>query len=314
MTRDPYFEIAEVVKCLEHDPPLAGSILRLVNSSHFGLAHQVSSIQQAVAYLGRRALRLAVISFGLVKNLTSDAPGELYSLYWRRSLTMACAARLCAKRIDVDADEAFTAGLLADLGMLVLAQVHADEYVRLANDHPDPEELVEAERACYGYDHAAVTARLLKKWHLPEELIEATSDHHRLQRSGSPLTQLVYVSHVFAEILWTPAGGHMKAFQALLAELFEIDIDGLLDLALDCQQAVNESAEIFQVKLAGEIDVDAVQDEARRQFESAAIMATLDLDSLEAAFEDHSAYPPREHGDPPARVVPEAFKPPTQGS
>jgi HD-like signal output (HDOD) protein len=291
ITRDPDFEIREVVTCLEHDPPLAGSILRLVNSSHFGLAHQVSSVQQAVAYLGRRALRLAVISFGMVKNLTSNAPGQLYGLYWKRSLTMACAARLCAQHIEADADEAFTGGLLADLGMLVLAQVHAEEYVRVAIDNADSDKLVESEQEYFGFDHAAVTARLLEQWQLPDELIEATASHHRWQRSGPPLTLLIYLSHLFSEILWTPMSPHMQAFQSLLAEQFDCDIDTLVDLALGCQQAVRESAEIFQVQLSGEIDIDAVQREARRQFESAALEATLDLDSLEAIFEDHSTGP-----------------------
>jgi HD-like signal output (HDOD) protein len=280
--RDPEFDIDEIVKCLEHDPALASSILRLVNSSYYGLAQSVSSIQQAVVYLGPRALRLTVISFGIVKNLTRNAPGRLYSLYWRRSLTMACAARLCAKRSKADGDEAFVAGLLADLGMLLLAQAHTGEYVRLAIANQELGKLIEVEQSCYGFDHADVTARLLERWQLPEEIAQATANHHQLHRYGKPLTQLVYLANLFAEVLWTPRSPHMQALKILLSESIGCDTDALIDLALRCRQAVNESARFFRVHLAGTIDVDAVQRESRRQFETAAIDATLDLDSLEA--------------------------------
>jgi len=256
-----------------------------VNSSFFGLGHRVSSIRQAVVFLGRRAIRLAAISFGMVKSLTRDTPAQLYARYWKRSLTMACAARLCAPRIDADAEEAFAGGLLADIGMLVLAQVHGGGYVSLAIANEDTDALIGAEQDRYGFDHAAVTARLLEQWQLPEPLVEAAASHHRPHVSGPPLALLIHAANLFAEVLWTPGSPCMQSLQWVLAERFDSHVDDLVDLALATKQAVQESAAIFQVELAEQIDVDAVQREARRQFESTAIEATLDLDSLESVMD-----------------------------
>lgn len=96
---------------------------RIPNSdSLFGLANKVSGVQHAVTYLGRRTLRIAVLSFGLVDCLMEATPAVLFEVYWRRALTMACAARLCAKGVNEDEDTAYCAGLFADLGVLVFAQ------------------------------------------------------------------------------------------------------------------------------------------------------------------------------------------------
>ncbi len=285
ITSIPDFAIKDVVRCLEHDPALAGSILRLVNSAHFGLGRQVSSIQQAVAFLGRRSLRLAVISFGIVQHLTRDMPKQLYDLYWRQSLTMASAARLCAQRIRTDADEAFTVGLMADLGMLLFAQVHGMEYVKLAMAATNSEDLISSERERFGYDHAAVTARLLDRWHLPDEIVQAAHGHHRLHDQPSLLSQVACVANLFAEALWTPESPHMQLLKEMLADEFDCGVDDLLDLALACRSAVIESTEIFQVQLVGDIDIEAVQLEARRLFEDVALEAAVDLDSVESMAE-----------------------------
>ena len=128
--QDENFETCQLVHCLEADPALASSVLRLVNSSYFGLARNVASLQHAVTYLGSRSLRLAVLSFGLLKQLAEDTPAQVYQDYWRRSLTMASvASRLAANNPELAADEAYSAGLLSDVGMLLLAQLETKSYV-----------------------------------------------------------------------------------------------------------------------------------------------------------------------------------------
>ncbi len=292
ITRSPAFEIGDVVDCLQRDPALAGSILRLVNSARFGLLYKVAGIRQAVSYLGSRVLRLTALSFGLVRHLTRNQPGRLYEFYWKRSLTMACAARLCAKRIGEDQDEAFTAGLLSDLGMLVLAQFHGNHYADMAVAVDDSEQLVSAEQEQFGFDHATVTARLLQKWDLPSAIVEATGEHHQHSHSAAPLTRLLRVASLLTDALWSPQSARMQVLTELLADEFDCDMDDLIDLALACRSDVREAEDIFGVRLSSDIDIDMVQSEARRQLETATLDAMLELDVFDAMAADYSLESP----------------------
>lgn len=150
--RDEEFDTRHLVQCLESDPALAASVLRLVNSAYFGLARHIGSLRDAVTYLGSRSLRLAVLSFGLLKQLVTDAPAQLYQDYWRRSLTMAAvSARLADFKPELPSDEAYCAGLLSDIGMLVLAQLETKSYINLYQRVGHFRLLVESEEELYGF-------------------------------------------------------------------------------------------------------------------------------------------------------------------
>src|SRR5690606_5979183 len=116
---------------IEHDPALAGKILRVVNSSLFGLSQQVSDLNQALALLGTKPLKLLVLGFSLPERLQCDVAGDVLTWYWKRTLTRAVAARELAEQAKIPGDEAFIAGLLEDLGLLVLVQELGQPYVEL---------------------------------------------------------------------------------------------------------------------------------------------------------------------------------------
>lgn len=288
LTSDPYFEVPEIVDCLEKDPALAASILRLINSSHFGLSNKVSSIQFAVTYLGRHSLRLAVLSFGLVDGLMRAAPATLFDDYWRRALTMALASRLCFEQDGGQQDVAFSAGLFADLGVLVFAQTDPKGYTSAYLRHDHHGQLVRIEREMFGFDHAAVSARLLARWAFPPELTEAVANHQCESAEGGRLGLAVFAASLLAEVLWVPERPHMAQLQRVLQNHFQRDVDGLISLALDCKSAFAECAALFQVNVpAGDVDAQSLRREAQRQFELAAIDVSLELDTLEAIVEDH---------------------------
>lgn len=294
ITGSPAFRTEDVVECLRNDPALTGAILRLVNSSRFGLRYRITSLRQAVSYLGSRVLRLMALGFGLVQHLTENRPGELYQLYWKRSLTMAGAARICAERIGEDADEAFTAGLLSDIGMLVLAQSSGHDYANMALTAANSESLIEAEQQQFGFDHAEVTARLLRTWNLPSSFVEAAELHHRSDGCYEPLTQIVRASSLLADALWWPQSTRMESLTNLLAEEFDCDVDDLIDLALACQGAVQEAAEVFGVRLPAEIDIALVESEARSQLQMITLDAMFELDGVDSAADLPHGPPPSE--------------------
>ncbi|MCA9229782.1 MAG: HDOD domain-containing protein [Planctomycetales bacterium] len=284
LTKDPDFEMSDVARCLDNDPALAASILRLVNSSYYGLSQPVTSLPHAVTYLGRGPLRLAVLSFGLVKTFVTGAPAQLHQMYWKRSLTMASAARKCAEMSDDLAshpDSAFAAGLLADLGMLVLAQLETERYLELAEEPDHTIQLVKKEREEFGFDHLLVGQRLLLKWDLPSPLIEAVASHHTYLPISPSLNHILLAANLLTEVLWNPASDYMPLLQQVLIRRMGLGVDDLITLALATQTAMAESMEIFGVRLDGEIDLEAVEQQAREQFEQAALDSEDYLGGLE---------------------------------
>lgn len=272
--RQEDYEMADLAECLENDPALTASILRLVNSSYYGAAQPITSLSHALNYLGRRSVRLAVLSFGLVKMLVSGAPARLHQEYWRRSLTMGAAARRCAMLSSdhkVNPDTAFATGLLADIGILALAQMHTKEYLEIAQDPDHTTRHVQLEREAFGFDHMAVGGRLLHKWRLPEDMVEAVTNHHIYLPMSEELNHHLLISTLLTDVLWNPASHYMQPLRYILQSRFQMGVDDLITLADETKKSVRESMVIFGVNLKVAIDVDAIEEEAREQFAQAAI-------------------------------------------
>ncbi len=287
LLKDPEFQVSDVERHLAADPALAASILRLVNSSYFAFSDPITSLRQAVTLIGTRSLRLAVLSFGLVDRLTQGAPAEVCGDFWRRALTMAVAAsRLCAAQEEVPPDEVYSAGLLADLGVLVFAQADTDRYIPLYAQRGHQRGLVEAEQRHFGFDHGALGARLLCQWNLPESLTHAVAHHYDACAAGGLLDRAVVAGDMMADVLWTPKTPRLPVARRFLESQFDLDLDAFISLASACQGDVTNSAELFEVELAGGIDCRTLRLQALRRHRAAAMETALDFDSL-TAIQDH---------------------------
>lgn len=281
--QDEDFETYELVQCLESDPALATSVLRLVNSSFYGLARNVSSLQHAITYLGSRSLRLAVLSFGLLEQLIRDTPAQLYEDFWQRSLTMAAvASRLAPRRREVSSDEAYSAGLLADIGLLLFAQVETARYVKLYARTGHGGLLPESERERFGFDHGQLGARLLSRWNLPDRLTRAVATHHDRPDPQDDLALTTHIASLMADALWIPDAPQVKAARQLLESEFGMDLDDFITLAVDCKEIIRDNADMYRVTLSQEIDCEALLNQARQQYMEEAMEAAIDWDSLAA--------------------------------
>jgi HD-like signal output (HDOD) protein len=284
--QDPDFDVVQVERLLDADPALATAVLRLVNSSAFGLRNKVGSLRQAIAFLGARSLRLVALSFGLVSRLTKGAPAAVCADYWRRALTIAAgAARLGAADRTARRDEAYSAGLLADLGVLVLTQVETARYAPLYQQHVHGPELVAAEEEKFGAGHPQVGERLLRRWNLPEAITDAVAQHHDAHHEPDSLCRLVYAGDLLADALWTPQTPRIGEIQKFFRAEFEIDLDGFIALAVECKRDILAQAEIFCVDLQGSIDCDAIRAHALRQYKAEALEVALDWDSTTSVLE-----------------------------
>jgi HD-like signal output (HDOD) protein len=294
LTRDIDYDIRDVVECMQHDPALVAKVLRTVNSVHFASLCKVASLQHAVTLLGHRSLRLVAMTFGLIEGLTRGAAARVTRDFWRRALTMATVARrLSIGPAGIDPSEAYSAGLLADIGVLVLAQAEPTEYAELYRHFRHGTELVDVERQRYGCGHPAVGAALLERWCAPGELVTTVERHHAQPAERSSLETIVQTADLVADVVWTAASPHVLAAQRQLERTHDYNIDQFIDLCRACQKDVQAESDAFGVTLEQGVDCEKLLDQARLQYSHAALESALELDSLTALVEDHSAGQPR---------------------
>ena len=180
LVEDPDASLRDITVVVESDPALAGRVLRLANSAYMGLATQVESIDHGVSVLGMNQIHdmaLATSAVGSLSNLRAD----LINIYdfWRMSVYCA----VCARRFAVFAylptpQRLFLAGLLHNIGNLVLAHVLPDEFAEChyqAVAKSQPYHLVQ--RELLGFDYAEVGAELMYQWKLPEALVRPVERH-----------------------------------------------------------------------------------------------------------------------------------------
>jgi HD-like signal output (HDOD) protein len=178
---------------IEKDTVLAGNVLKLVNSALYNRRGEVSSIRYAISLLGVNKLRNTVLSMSVARIWTSMAspmgwPAKQFNLH---SVAVAVLADLMAQRVRVVFEEgAFAAGLLHDIGRLVIATSLPDEYmkiVRLYNENGGS--LYKCERSVIGMDHSEISTMALAAWNLPRPIRAAVRYHHTPGEDPTPLTE-----------------------------------------------------------------------------------------------------------------------------
>ena len=168
----------KLARVIETDPAMAGKVLQLVNSAYFGLARAVTSIDQAVTYLGIDTLRGLVLNAHVFQTMARSSK-KVLSLDELQAHSLL-VARLAGKAVSpARRDVAFTAGIVHDVGKIILANGMPDlfaEAMKIAAAEHCP--MYEAERRVLGITHAEMGAYLLGIWGLPFEIIEAVAYHH----------------------------------------------------------------------------------------------------------------------------------------
>jgi putative nucleotidyltransferase with HDIG domain len=240
-------QLAEVAML---DSTVSARVLRLANSVYYR-GKGVKSIAEAVIRIGIDGVRDVVYALSLMRTLR---PMQFnHRQYWRHCIAVAQATQILhqrARRIQVPAPELHAAGLLHDIGMLVLDRTLGVGYGRvLMNAHESGRPLFEIERNMIDTDHADVGARLLEHWHLPETLIQATAAHHDPAGEGDPAAQVVYLADYVCNLhavhhgtAYRPEGSVSDVWNAL-----GIDESALPDILLEVDASLNKADAILSV-------------------------------------------------------------------
>ncbi len=191
-------DLKSLSRVIETDPALVMKILKIANSTFYGLSGKVGSVERATALLGQKIVGEIVAMASVSKLLESKLGG--YSMasgdLWLHSMAVAFASKSIAGRNPSDpVNECFIAGLLHDVGKIVLNGPILER--KKAFDRLVEEEdytVIDAEQAVLGFDHADIAFEMCRRWKIPDAIANAIRCHHRPSRSGRD--RLAYMLHL----------------------------------------------------------------------------------------------------------------------
>jgi HD-like signal output (HDOD) protein/CheY-like chemotaxis protein len=228
--------IEEIARTVSRDIGMTTQILKIVNSAFFGLAQQTSSVEQAIGFLGLETVKHLVLAVGIFAQFeTRKLGGISLETLWQHSSRTAQAAKLIAKSDSASRqviEDSMAAGLLHDIGKLVLASNFPEEYEQIGrNAQAKHVEWLVEEREVFGFDHADVGGYLLGLWGLPPCVVEAVAFHHfptKSERTSFSALAAVHTANVLVQTHRQSYGGIVPP-QLDLLYLARIDRAGSID-------------------------------------------------------------------------------------
>lgn len=232
--RDSNSSLDEVAEAISLDPGISVRLLRTANSAANGLRRPISDAAHAVVLLGRAYVE-AVVLTTVVRNVLPNrpAPGFDAANFWRKATLRAYMGRSLARLLCPEHQAlSFTAGLLQDMAIPLLAHHGPEDYGRLLQkSHRRGVDLARLERARYGWDHTALGGELAERWHFPADLTAAIEDHHlALGEVGEASLPTNLVAQLSDRSGNSDVANAAKLIQARLgldaAEVFDALLDG----------------------------------------------------------------------------------------
>lgn len=238
-SEEPSFE--GISRILDKDTALAAKIVSIVNSPYYGRPTKIASLDRALIALGLESVKTVAISAAVYQVFSQIGGGLNLKRFWWHSLMCANLARLIAAKTGYAApDEAYLAGLLHDIGQLVLWVNFPKDYgVMLLDDEED--RLVELERERLGATHCEIGAWLVGSWNLQSFIADAALYHHEPVERVLHAPELVKIVHLADDITSRPDG------ETGAEPRFGLDKEALDALNQQAREAVSQIAQSFEI-------------------------------------------------------------------
>ncbi len=281
LCRDEKADAKKVGEVISKDPSFVAKLLNVANSSFYGGSrHKVTTVTQAVTLMGMNAIATLAFCFSLYRDLRKKGGGAFdHTHYWHRCIVASLSAKILAKQVRVvNEEEIFLAGLLQDIGILVMSEAFGNEYTLLyQKSEQNHQALAALEQDRWRTDHCEIGAWLSETWELPEVLREAVRGSHnpdlaKVQDEASGLTvRCVALSGPIAD-MWCmpPAESSVQEALTKAQEFLQIDPPGLVEVAGLIAEGIPDMSNFFQMSLGQPHEIQKVLDLLGHTVEAAA--------------------------------------------
>jgi len=264
LTSDENASLEDLTRVLVMDPALAGQMLKYANSAQARTGHEARTINEAVVRLGMATVRRLALGFSLLASSRSGpCPSFDYNRFWSHSLATAVAAQnLAPTSSNIPGDEAFTCGLLGQIGRLCLASVHPAEYdqVLSTSDIDDEKTCRDQEQAILSVDHDRVTTALFDNWGLPEMYSRAVIAQSKPDAENTPnLALILNTARGLAEVCVAPLEARPAKVEKLVRRGARLGIEQPV-LVESCEHALADWTHMGEVLDIITEDVPAIDE------------------------------------------------------
>ena len=230
--KDPLTSNQDLENIVSEDSALAAKVLMIANSALFNFPSKIDTISKAITIIGHKQLSEIVLSCSIVA-MFKDIPQDVIDmeLFWRHSIAVATTARiLAASRREQNIEKFFTAGLLHDIGKLIIFIETPKYAVEVINQCVEKNELMhKVEKEVLGFDHAKLGGLLLKKWKLPEGIVSSVYYHHMPSISSGDIIgpSIIHIADIITHALHFGSSGEnfVPTFNEKAWKSLDLDIE-----------------------------------------------------------------------------------------
>jgi len=242
LVEDPKSTARDLHQLIKHDPALSARILKVVNSAFYGLPGQIATVDRAIIMLGLSAVKNIAIAASITKLFRGSKLGGNFTArdLWVHSLAVGTACRMIVKKAAWQwYEDAFLAGLIHDLGLLVERQAFGERLTEVIALAEAGKQFCQAEVETIGVTHQQLGQALTAKWKFPRNLRAVTGYHHDPERASEDTRLLTSIVHVADRISCQQKHGFY-----LSADLEPIQNNALKDLNISPEQLEEISQEL----------------------------------------------------------------------
>lgn len=213
--QDPDTTASDLGDVIKTDQAISSKVLKLVNSAFYGFSGRVSTISQAIVVLGFNTIQNIILSISVFELLprNADLKGFEISKFWEHSMGCGVISNILGQKLGIeDPEEAFIAGLLHDVGKLIIARIFPEDFLAILKiTHSKKVLFLDAELEVLGITHNQAGEILAKHWKLPSTLIECIAFHHNGTEDmhNKKLVCIVHLADIITRGLQIGSGGDM---------------------------------------------------------------------------------------------------------
>jgi putative nucleotidyltransferase with HDIG domain len=254
VAQDPDAGAADLRRVVEGDPALAARVLRVVNSAACGVCSTVTSLHQAISYLGFNQVRNLALTASVSEIFKKDVGCGTYQRHelWRHLVAVGVCARLVAVRCGMsNFEDAFLAGLLHDIGIILEDQYVHEGFCRVLGDLAGQPTLSAVEERHLGFDHCALGFALAELWRFPPAVRAAIRYHHATDDCDGESRDIVHcveVANMICSVKGITSVGEQLVQPPLRAlQVLRFDKDDIVVLATDLDQELATCDSLFEL-------------------------------------------------------------------